>query len=181
MAVWVPVVLSTQGPQNFWWLCNLAQFLLLWAVWRGDALIASSQAGMVLLIGLVWTLDLVAALILGESPTGITAYMFNDRLPLALRVTSTYHIWLPVFVVWLIRRLGYDPRGVWLQCGMGFLAIVGGWWFGDPERNLNYTHAPFGIDQIWLPDPIYVALVCAATVLLIFLPGHFLASRFSGK
>lgn len=22
MMVWVPVVLATQGPQNFWWLCN---------------------------------------------------------------------------------------------------------------------------------------------------------------
>jgi len=179
MAVWVPVVVSTQGPQNFWWLCNLAQFLLLWAVWRGDALIASSQAGVVVLVGLVWSLDFAAAWIVGESPTGITAYMFDDALPLALRVTSIYHVWLPVFAVWLVRRLGFDRRGVGLQCAIATLAIFGGWVFGDPNRNLNYTHAPFGIEQVWLPPPLYVAVVCLGTALLVLLPGHWLVGRLA--
>jgi hypothetical protein len=79
----------------------------------------------VVLVGLVWTLDFIAGLAPGKSPAGVTAYMFSDELPLALRATSTYHIWLPVFVLWLCRRQGYDDRGAWLQCIIGTLAIVG--------------------------------------------------------
>jgi hypothetical protein len=174
MVTWVPVVLATQGPQNFWWLCNLAQFLVLVALWTSSRLLASSQAGTVVLVGLVWTLDFVGGLVLGESPTGVTAYMFADELPLALRATSTYHMWLPVFVLWLCRRQGYDERGVWLQCVIGTLAIVGSWRFGESVRNLNYTVAPFNVEQTWLPQPLYILLLCIGTALLVYLPGHLI-------
>lgn len=181
MAIWVPVIMATQGPQNFWWLCNLAQFLLLYGIWTSNRLIISSQAGTVVLIGLVWTLDFVAALVIGASPTGITAYMFNDQLPPALRATSTYHIWLPVLVLWLVRRQGYDYRGLWLQCAIGSLAIIGSWLFGQPERNLNYTIAPFNIEQTWLPQAVYIPLLCIATATLVYLPGHFLVRWIAAR
>lgn len=174
MAFWVPVILATQGPQNFWWLCNLAQFLILYVVWRPNRLLIASQAGTVTLVGLCWGLDFLVGLVAGDSVTGITAYMFNPEFPLIQRASSTYHLWLPVFVLWLCRRQGYDRRGPWLQGLIGSLAIVGGWLFGDPERNLNYTQAPFGIEQTWLPQPIYIPLLCLGTALFIYVPGHFL-------
>ncbi|MDX1627043.1 MAG: hypothetical protein R3323_11085, partial [Wenzhouxiangellaceae bacterium] len=108
------------------------------------------------------------------SPTGITAYMFDADYSLALRLTSTYHLWFPAYVLWLCRRQGYDDRGPWLQCGIGSAAIVGGWWFGDPERNHNYTQAPFGIEQTWMPDAVYIPLLCIATALALYWPGHFI-------
>jgi len=181
MALWVPVVLTSQGPQNFWWLCNLAQFILLYSIWTSDRLLISSQAGTVVVVGIVWTVDFAVALLIGSSPSGITAYMFNDDLPIALRATSTYHIWLPVLVLWLCRRLGYDGRGFRLQCGIGSLVIVGGWLFGDPGRNLNYTVAPFGMEQVWLPQPVYIPLLCVATAVLVYLPGHWIVKAISPR
>ena len=174
MAFWMPVILVTSGAQNFWWLCNLAQFLLLIAVWIDGRLLISSQAGTVLVVGLVWTMDLMGALVLGSSPFGITSYMFNEELALIQRATSTYHVWLPVFVVWLVLRMGYDRRGFWLQCGIGTLAVVGSAIFGESGRNLNYTEAPFGIEQTWLPDWQFIPLLCIATALLVYLPGHLI-------
>lgn len=179
MLLWVPVILATRGPQNFWWLCNLAQFVLLAALWTSSRLLISSQAGTVVLVGVAWTLDFAVALVFGQSPAGITAYMFDEELALIQRATSIYHVWLPVFVVWLCRRHGYDPRGVWLQCAIGTLAIVGGWLFGDPERNLNYTRAPFGIEQTWLPDAAWIPVLCFGTALLVYLPGHWLVARIA--
>lgn len=173
MAVWVPIIWTSQGPQNFWWLCNLAQFLLLAGLWWPSPLLVSSQAGTVTVVGLVWTLDLLVALVVGDSLTGITAYMFSSELPLPLRLSSTYHIWLPLFVLWLCWYQGYDRRGVWLQCVIGTAAIVGGWWFAEPERNVNYTIAPFQIEQTWLPHGVYIALLCIATAGLIYAPGHY--------
>ena len=173
MAIWLPIILSTQGPQNFWWLCNLAQFLLLYALWHPNRLVISSQAGTVLAVGFTWTLDFIVGLFVGDSITGIAAYMFDPEYPLIQRATSTYHIWLPLLFLWLCHRYGYDRRGVWLQAVIGSLAIVGGWLWGDPERNLNYTHAPFGVEQTWLPDIVYIPLLCLGTALFIYVPGHF--------
>jgi len=181
MMLWVPVVLTSQGPQNFWWLCNMAQFVMLYSFWTSNRLLISSQAGTVVVVGVVWTVDFAGALTTGSSPFGITSYMFNEQLPLALRATSTYHIWLPVLAVGLCRRLGYDRRGLWLQCAIGSAAIVGSAVFGDPVRNLNYTIAPFGIEQVWLSQPLYIALLCLGTAMLVYVPGHFIVKALAGK
>ena len=174
MAVWVWIILQSQGPQNFWWLCNVAKFLVLIGIWLNSRLLLSSQAGVIVMVGLFWTPDFVLALPMGGSLTGITAYMFDDQLSLIQRATSLYHIWLPLFVLWLCWRQGYDGRGVYLQWLIGTLAIVCGWWFGDPARNLNYTAAPLGLEQIWLPDWAWIPLLCVLTGLVLYLPGHWL-------
>ncbi len=109
MLFWVSVIVTNQGPKNFFWLCNISQFIVLYVVWSGNLLLLSSQAGMVVLLGLGWSLDFLAALILGESPTGFTAYMFSDELSLLVRATSFYHVGLPPFLLWLVWRLGAVP------------------------------------------------------------------------
>ncbi len=185
MLIWVPLIWWAYGPQNFLWLCNLALFLVLYAVWAGNRLVLSSQAGMVTLIGIVWTLDLLVGLIMGGSPTGATAYMWDESLPLAARLASLYHVALPIFLLWCLVRLGYDRRGPWLQCLIGSVGILGGWLLTEPERNINWIFEPFGMEQVWFPEPVYVALVLLAYPLMIYLPGHYLVrwivARFRGR
>jgi hypothetical protein len=178
MAFWVAVVLWAYGPQNFLWICNLAQFLVLYSLWRSDGLVLSSQAGTVCMVGLVWTLDFVQALVTGGSSATFTAYMFNPELPLLARATSLYHVALPVLVLWLLRRSGYDHRGPWLQCALGAVAVIGGWLLTEPHRNVNWVHAPFGVEQAWLPTPWFVGLLLVLYPLLLYLPGHWLV-RFA--
>lgn len=181
MAAWVPVILFTHGVQNFWWLCNIAQFIVLYAVWRPSVLLVSSQAGTAVLVGVVWMLDIAVALALGGSVTGITDYMFDPGIPLIARLSSTYHVWLPVFLVWLCWYNGYDRRGVWLQCVIGTLAILGAWLVSEPVRNVNYAFAPIGIEQTWMPHGVYVVLLTVATALLIYWPGHCLVRFILGR
>lgn len=45
MLFWIIVILMNQGPQNFFWLCNVAHFITLYALWRGNRLLIASQAG----------------------------------------------------------------------------------------------------------------------------------------
>lgn len=178
MVAWVTVILANQGPQNFFWLCNMAQFIVLYAVWRRDRLLLSSQAGMVCLVGLVWSLDFLLALLLdGRSLTGFTAYMFSDELSLVARASSLYHMGLPPFLLWLLWRTGYDDRGPWLQCLIGAVGIVGGWLFTEPYRNVNWIHEPLGMEQTWMPDGLWVLAVLVIYPLVLFFPGHFLVRR----
>ena len=173
MVFWVSVVILNQGPRNFLWLCNLAQFVLLYAIWSGNRLILSSQAGLVTLVGLGWGLDFVAALVLGgRSPTGFTAYMFGEELPLIARAVSFYHVGLPVLVLWLIGRGGYDRRGPWVQSGIGALGVLGTWRFTDPERNVNWFYELFGREQVWFPEPLFAGILMVSFPLVLYFPGH---------
>ncbi|MCC5871721.1 MAG: hypothetical protein JJU22_04935 [Gammaproteobacteria bacterium] len=181
MVFWVAVVLWAYGPANFFWLCNAAQFLLLWSVWREDRLILSSQAGVVVLIGIIWTADLLLALLLGgRSLTGITSYMFDPDFPLLARIVSLFHVGLPVFVLWLCLRLGYDRRGWWLQCGLAAVLMIAGYLLTDPERNINYAVAPFHMEQVWVPHWLYLLALAAVVQPLIFVIGHLLVSWLLG-
>lgn len=127
------------------------------------------------MVGAVWTLDPLAALAAGgHSPIGITAYIFDQQLALIARLSSLYHVGLPVLAVWLCRRIGYDARGLPLQCALGSVAVLAGWAVTEAERNVNYVHAPFGIEQTFLPEALYLAVLLAGNALLIFLPGHLL-------
>jgi hypothetical protein len=174
MAAWVPIVLWAYGPQNFLWVCNIAQFLVLYAVWRNHRLLLSSQAGTICLVGLVWTLDFTLGLFTGGRTASFTAYMFDAEIPLLARASSLYHVGLPLFVLWLLGRTGYDRRGPWLQSAIGGLAVVGAWLFTEPHRNVNWIYEPFGIEQAWLPTPAFVTLLVLLYPLLLYFPGHLL-------
>lgn len=177
MMFWVPVVLTNQGPQNFFWLCNLAQFITLYAIWTENRLLIASQVGVVTVVGIGWTLDVAAGVALGDSPTGLTAYMFSDRLPLIARLSSLYHIFLPILLIVLVWRLGYDRRGPWLQCVIGGGAIIGGWLFTEPERNVNWMFYAFGSEQTWMPEPLWALVLMVAYPVLFYFPGHWLMLR----
>ncbi len=178
---WVPIIVSTYGAQNFWWLCNIAQFIVLYAIWRPNALLVSSQVGTVVLVGVIWTLDLTAGLFAGDSVTGLTGYMFDPEIPLVARLTSLYHIWLPFLLLWMCWYNGYDDRGVWLQGVIGTSAIFGAWFGSDPDRNINFAFAPFHIEQTWMPHGLYLVLLAMATALLIYVPGHYLVRWILGR
>ncbi len=173
MLIWTPVILWAYGPQNFLWLCNLAQFLILYALWTGNRLLLSSQAGLMVAVGIGWSLDYLVALILSDSITGFTAYMFNPEIPLLARATSFYHVFLPPFVLWLCLRTGYDRRGWKLQCLIGGIAIIASRLITEPYRNVNWVFAPFDAEP-WVAAPVYVALLVLLYPLLLYFPGHFI-------
>ena len=179
LCVWVPVILWSYGPQNFLWLCNVAQFVLLVGLWRGDRLLISSQAGTVVLVGLVWTPDFLLGLATGGELALMTAYMFNPDLPLLARVTSLYHIGLPVLVLVALRRCPYHRRGPWLQSALAAGVLPLTWLVTDPQRNINWLHAPAGLEVVWLSGPGLVLLALFLYPLLLFWPGHWLITALA--
>ncbi len=172
MLFWVPVILWSYGPQNFLWLCNVAKFIVLLGLWTGNRLLLSAQAGTLLLVGVFWTPDFLLGLASGGALANFTAYMFNPELSLLARITSLYHIVLPVVLLWVLWRLGYDGRGPWLQSGIAAILLPASWLLADPDRNINWLTEPLGIEQVWLSEPMFVAVMMICYPLLLFWPGH---------
>ena len=167
------------GPYNYFWLCNVANFLILIGLWRESRLLLSAQCLAVLLIGIVWTLDVAAAFVTGGAEgthlIGGTEYMFDPEIPLAGRLLSLYHSFLPLVALYGVYRVGYDRRGIALQTLITCVLLLATWLVVDPELNINWVHAPFGAEeQEMLPPLLYLLAVMVATPLLVYLPSHFL-------
>ena len=174
MLYWIPVTIWGYGPQNFLWLCNVAKFLLLYGIWTENRLILSSQAGVMTLVGIGWTVDLLTGLPFGESLAGFTSYMFNPERPLLARITSLYHIALPPWALWLVGHAGYDKRGPWLQTGIGAAAVVAARLLTEPARNVNLVYEVLGVEFEGLPPALVVSLLVVAYPAILYFPGHAL-------
>ncbi len=172
LAVWVVVYWQSYGPQNFLWICDLANLILGVAIWIESPLLFSSQAVAVLIIQALWIVDVCGRLLLGVHLIGGTQYMFDPEKALGLRALSLFHVFVPILVLWAIRRLGYDQRGWKLQTLIVWLLLPLTYLVTDPELNINWLWKPFGIPQTVLPELGYVALEMLVVPLILYLPTH---------
>jgi hypothetical protein len=173
MALWIPVYWRENGPSNFLWICDFANFAILWALWRESALVASSQLVGVLFIQIVWAIDFFGRMLAGEHPVGGTEYMFDGATPLWVRAFSLFHLWSVPLLVWLVRRTGYDARGWKLQSAVALVLLPLGQQVGTKEQNLNWMWAPFGVEQTLLPPLLFAFLSVPIVAFVLFKGGDF--------
>jgi Zn-dependent protease len=117
-------------------------------------------------------------LLLGRHLVGGTEYMWDSRFPLFVRLLSLFHVFMPVVLLWSLRRVGYDRRGWKLQS-----AILAGLLVSsrlcDPALNLNYAFSDPIFHRAWGPAPVHVAVMFVAIVAIFYWPTHlFLAWIF---
>lgn len=177
MAVWVPVYWQHNGPANFLWLCDFANWVVFLAIWAESTLLISSQLAGILLIQLVWAVDFGGGLLFGLHPVGGTEYMFDAGKPLWLRGLSLFHLWTVPLLVWLVRRVGYDRRGWRMQTAIAGVLFPLGVFAGTREQNLNWMYAPFGLPQTLLDPLLFAVVAVPLAALLLFLPGDWIARR----
>ena len=111
VTILVPYYWYTYGPTNFLYFCDVALFMTLVAVWRESAIWASMPAVGILLPQALWGVDFIGGFF-GRHICGMTEYMFSSTIPLFGRALSLFHFWLPIFLLWIIYRLGYDRRAL---------------------------------------------------------------------
>jgi hypothetical protein len=182
VSLWAIVYAGFYGPQNFLWLCNLCNFILLVGLWTESRLLVSSQIVAVLFIDLLWSIDLMTALLSGLHPFGGTAYMFNREIPFTVRLMSLYHVFTPPLLLFSVFRLGYSRRGLLLQTLITWVLFPATYLLADPERNVNWVHGAFGTTDLEMPPLAWILILMAACPLLLYLPTHglviFLCRRF---
>jgi hypothetical protein len=188
LAVLVPVYLHEYGPTNFLWFCDTALLLTVAGMWLESPLLISMCAVGILLPQCLWLADFGSNL-LGFHLLGLTSYMFDPQLPLFTRGLSLFHGWLPLLLVWLLFRLGYDKRALsaWtvLAATLGFVC-----YFLTPPAgaHLANSNIPININylygfndqqpQHWVNQNLYVILWFVALSLLAYLPTHLALRKF---
>jgi hypothetical protein len=177
LLVYLPSYSLTYGAANFLFLCNIAVVLTCVGLWRGSALLLSSQALSSLLVDVVWALDFLSRLLSGRHLIGGTEYMFDARWPLFTRLLSLYHLALPgLFLAWL-RRTGYDRRAYLLQSLIALLAVCAGRLAGR-ERNINFAFVDPFLKRSFEPAGLHVAVIVGGLVLIVYPLTASVLSRF---
>ena len=171
LAVLVPVYWAHYGPKNFLWFSDIALLGAGASLWLESPLLASMMMLAVLLPEGAWNLDFFGRLLTGHGMFGMSAYMFDARTPRYLRALSLFHVPLPIGLVRLVHRLGYDRRAWLCQSLLALVVLPVTYWLTDPAQNVNWVHG-LGRPQPWLPPWLYLALLIVAFALLLYLPPH---------
>ena len=169
VAVLVPAYLREYGPTNFLWFSDVALLVGVAAIWRGSSLLASTQALAVVIPDLLWVLDYSTRLVTGRPITGGTDYMFDPNIPVFVRALSLFHFWLPLLLLWMVRRYGYDRRALRIQIAIGTALLITTYVLTTPEQNVNWIHRLGPFEGIW---PLVVAI--GGFPLLFYLPAHMI-------
>lgn len=175
----VPFYWRQYGPANFLWTSDVALLATCFALWFESRLLASMMAVATLLPGLLWTADFILRLAVGPDLAGTsgTGYMLDPRIPLFVRAFSLFHVPLPLFLAWLVHRLGYDRRALPAQTLLFWVLLIISRLVTDPSRNINLVHG-FGKEpQQWLPPGLYLVLLMVLYPLALYLPAHAMLKR----
>jgi hypothetical protein len=187
LTVLVPVYLHTYGPTNFLWFCDAALLLTVAGMWLESSLLISMCAVGILLPQCLWLADFGSQL-LGFRLLGLTGYMFDHQLPLFTRGLSLFHGWLPLLLVWLLFRLGYDKKALpaWtaLAAALGFVCYFftppAGAHPANPNLPININYL-YGFNdqqpQTWVNQNLYVVLWLLVLWLVAFLPTHLVLRK----
>ncbi len=185
MVVLVPVYWANYGPTNFLYFCDVALILTLIAVWIESPLLVSMCAVGIVVPQTVWIVDFLSRM-MGVSLLGLTDYMFMADRSLFLRGLSLFHGWLPILLVALVWKLGYDRRALPAWTALAFVLIVICYSFMPPPDpnagltpvNINYVWGfSDSTPQTWVPPNVWFAGMFVGLPLLLFAPVHVVLSR----
>jgi hypothetical protein len=183
LAVMVPVYWVNYSPANFLWFCDVALALALVAIWTEKPLPAGMAAIGIVLPQMLWIFDFFDRMLTGSHHlVDLSEYMFNPKYTLFLRGLSLFHGWLPLLLLWLLARLGYDRRAIlWqpLLCAavllISFFVVTEP---GHPAENLNKVLGPTDGRVITsMPRWAWLCVLMLLHPLLIHLPSHLLFRR----
>ena len=176
----VPIYWRRYGPANFLWFSDVALLLTVPALWLESPLLVSMMTLAVALPELAWNIDFFVRLTTGVSLLGLAAYMFDRRIPRFVRSLSLFHVGLPLLLIWLLYRLGYDERAFIAQTVVAIVILPLSYFFSDPRQNINWVYGFGEKPQTRIPALWFLIFLILLFPLAIYLPTHLvLAKLFS--
>lgn len=184
MAVLVPYYWVEYGPTNFVYFCDIALFLALAAVWTEKPIFASMAAVGITLPQVLWQVDFLGNLV-GLPLTGMTDYMFNPQISLVGRGLSFFHFWVPILLIGIVYKLGYDRRAFWTWTLVAWIAmLVSFFLLPVPGDALDYVNQPSNVNYVYgmsseapqtmMPQWVWLAMMLVGLPTLIYAPTHLM-------
>lgn len=173
VVVWLPAYAWAWGWANLLHLCDVAVILGFAGIWWGSSLLISSQAIASFAAGVFWAIDVGWKLATGRFLIGGTDYMWDMRYPLWVRLLSTFHIGLPLALLWGMRKIGYDRRALALQAAIAAALFIAGRFFSS-QANLNYAFRDPVFHRAWGPPAVHLGVMFVGTMALLYWPTHLL-------
>ena len=173
----VPIYWREYGPANFLWFSDIALLALVPALWLENALLVSMLAISVVFFEALWNVDFFFRLTTGKSLIGLSAYMFDAGIPLFIRGLSSFHIVLPLLLLWMLHRLGYDHRAFLLQTIVALVVLPLSYRVSNAQENVNWVYGLGENRQRILPAPLFLILLMLLCPLAVYLPTHLLFAR----
>ena len=165
------------GPVNYLWFSDIALIGSVIAMWIDNRLIAGTMLVGVLFCEIGWNISFFVGLLNGgNAPFGMASYMFDPQRPLHMRGLSLFHVPLPILLIWMVWRWGYDPRALPLQTLIAWIVFPLSALLSTPEQNINWVYG-LGNVQTWVPQWQWVLGLMIALPLLVYAPTHFLFKR----
>lgn len=173
VVVWMVLFNQVVGWQHFLWMCHLGHILIMIGLWLENPLLLSWQALALLFADLVWAIDFICGLVARWHPLGAAAYMFNEAEPPLKRALALYHPVMPILLIWLLVRLGYDRRAIWLQTVTCWILFPITFLVTDPKDNVNWVFGTtFANIHQHVSPPVYLLIAMVLYVLALYVPSH---------
>jgi hypothetical protein len=173
--VWLPAYIRFWGLANLMHLCDVAVILGCAGLWWGSSLLVSTQAVSSLAAGIFWAMDIGWRLLTGRFLVGGTQYMWDTRVPLWARLLSSFHLVLPLALLWAIKKIGYDRRALAVQAAIAATLFILSRFF-PPALNMNYVYEDPLFHRSWGSAPVHIAVIFCAAVGFLYWPAHVLLS-----
>jgi len=180
VAILVPIYWWYYGPSNFLWFSDLALFITTAALWLESPLLASTQVLSVGFLEMIWLADFLIQLVSRRKVIGLSAYMFDPKIPRTIRGLSLFHVVLPFLPIWLVWRLGYDERALLVQTLLAWAVLLSCYFLTSPKENINWVFGPGKEQQRWLRPPVYLLVLMAFFPVCIYFPSHLVLQYLFG-
>jgi len=177
----VPVYYVYYGLANFLWFSDIALVVTAVALCTESRLLASMMAVAVLFPELLWNVSFFSRLLLRARVSALADYMFDPAIPLWIRVLSLFHIPMPLVLVWMLARLGYDRRALVAQTALAWVVFPLTYVLTDPKENINWVFGPGGRPQHRLPPRVYLGLLLIVFPLIVYVPTHLMLTALFGR
>jgi hypothetical protein len=191
VGVVVPYYWVSYTPWNFLYFCDIALLATCLGMWLESPLIISMQAVGITLPQMLWVVDYLAELLFGVHVTGVAHYMFDSRIPVFVRGLSSFHGWLPVVLLWLLSRVGYDRRAARAQLAVVVAVLLVSYYLAPAPPipaahpswavNINYV---YGLDdmhaQTTMPALAWLTMLGGIGSAMVVLT-HYLFARIYRK
>ena len=120
------------------WHCYLGLLLIGIGILSRSGFLIGAQLSILTIPLLIWDIDFLYYLFLGESLWGITDYMFVDRRLVLSQIISLQHLFTVPLALFCLSRIKSRRIDFWklaiLQVFLLFLAVL---FFTPPEVNIN--------------------------------------------